>query len=127
MKLSAFLSLAALAQVSLADFYIFRVKAGNDYGYHISDSAEPGCRLPGQRNPWYPAKNDASGGNLGVRCNGSGCSESNVCSSCMDDSSYILTDVTRIHPTSMKWKCILATILPSTGVSSSIYTGRTAC
>ncbi|KAF2827505.1 hypothetical protein CC86DRAFT_381509 [Ophiobolus disseminans] len=77
MKPSALLPLFALTQVSLADFFLFRVKAGNDYGYKISDVPNPGCKMPGQNIPWYPAKNDVSGGKLGVRCNGDGCSESN--------------------------------------------------
>jgi hypothetical protein len=79
MHFSAVLSVAVLAQVSLADFYLFRVKAGDDYGYQISDVDNPNCEELGPRTPWYPAKSDVSGDKLGIRCDGDGCSESNVC------------------------------------------------
>lgn len=78
MQLSAVLSVVVLAQVSLADFYLFRVKAGGDYGYQIADVGNPNCEELGPRAPWYPAKSDISGDKLGTRCEGSGCSESKV-------------------------------------------------
>jgi hypothetical protein len=79
MKLSAVLSIAALAQISLADFYLYHVKAGIDSGYQISDIANPRCKELGPRTPWYPSKSDVSGNKLGIRCKGDGCSGNNVC------------------------------------------------
>jgi hypothetical protein len=42
MKLSAVLSITAIAQVSLADFYLFRVETCGDSGYQISDEMDAG-------------------------------------------------------------------------------------
>jgi hypothetical protein len=75
MKLSAILSIAALAHVSLADFYIYRVRPGNEWGYQISDSPTPNCKEMGPNTPWYGAKTDVSGNTRGVRCDGYGCNE----------------------------------------------------
>jgi hypothetical protein len=73
MKLSAVLSITAIAQVSLAEFYLFRVETGGDSGYQISDVYNPQCEELGNKTPWYPAKSDVSGRNLGITCSGNGC------------------------------------------------------
>jgi hypothetical protein len=73
MKLSVVLPLAAVAQVTLADFYIHAVNSNTDFGYQISEASEPDCQVLGRNTPWYPLKTDVSKKNLGVRCNGAGC------------------------------------------------------
>lgn len=79
MKLPAVFSVAALAQVSLADFYLFRVEAGGDSGWQISDNPTPDCREMGPHTPWYGAKLVVPGQTLGVTCNGAGCWGNGVC------------------------------------------------
>lgn len=81
MKYSMILPIAALAQVTIANFDIFRVNVpqGNgvtDYGYQIFAS-DPSCAEV-KFTPWYGAKSDLSGKTTGVRCNGFGCSDNNV-------------------------------------------------
>jgi len=80
MKLLAFMSLAALAQVTFANFDIYRVNAASgstaEYGYQIF-SNDPSCYNVSATS-WYGARTDVSGNNIGVRCNGDGCNGNNV-------------------------------------------------
>jgi hypothetical protein len=85
MKLLLATSVLALAQLSLADFYIFRVDATNsggntEFGYRIADVADPNCAS--LKKPWYGLKAEVSGKTLGVACSGAGCTSGVVsCSS----------------------------------------------
>jgi len=83
---SALATLAVLAQVTLANFDIYRVNAvqkpliigspQTDYGYQIFAN-DPGCAEV-NFTPWYGAKSDVSGKTTGVRCKGDGCNNNNV-------------------------------------------------
>jgi hypothetical protein len=81
MQLSAFLSLAALAQVTFANFDIYRVSAvanvnNIDYGFQIFPN-DPSCDNVAN-TPWYGAKSNVGGNTLGVRCSGDGCDGTKV-------------------------------------------------
>jgi hypothetical protein len=76
MKLLLPTAVLGFAQLSLADFYIFRVDAtkssGNtEFGYRIADVADPNCAS--LKQPWYGLKADVTGETLGVSCQGDGC------------------------------------------------------
>jgi hypothetical protein len=88
MKLLLATAVLGLAQLSLADFYIFRVDAtkssGNtEFGYRIAEVVDPNCAS--LKQPWYGLKADVSGKTLGVACQGNGCTSGVVsCSSTAD-------------------------------------------
>lgn len=78
---SAFAALAILAQVTLANFDIYRVEAilpgfPTDFGWQIFES-DPSCSEVAS-TPWYGSKSDVSGKTTGVRCKGDGCTNDNV-------------------------------------------------
>lgn len=85
MKLILPTAVLGLAQLSLADFYIFRVDAtkssGNtEFGYRIADVADPNCAS--LKKPWYGLKANVNGKTLGVACQGDGCTSGVVSCSC---------------------------------------------
>jgi hypothetical protein len=126
MKLSAVLSIAALAQASLADFYLYRVEAGGDSGYQISDYANPKCAELGSNTPWYPAKSDVSGKTLGITCKGDGCWGNDVCLTAAQAFMKASLACTRTQQRLKRWRCTSATIPLFTGVSSQ-HSNPTEC